>query len=601
MEMKIEKRQLLRNNEYYGIQEKLDNLYKDSKNNKKFKNLVSIIISEQNILLAYRNIKNNKGSMTKGTNNTTIEQIAEMSPKEAIDYVRNRISNYTPHSVRRVEIDKENGGKRPLGIPTIEDRLIQQCIKQIIEPICEAKFHKHSYGFRANRGTDNAIARAMFLMNKGFHYAVDVDIKGFFDNVNHGKLLKQLWNMGIEDKNLISIMSKLLKAEIEGEGIPEKGVPQGGIISTVLSNVVLNEFDWWISDQWETFTSKRKYSRCNMYRALKNTKLKEIFLVRYADDFKIFCKDYKTAQKVFVAVKKWLKKRLNLEISTEKSKVINLRKNFSNFLGLKLKVINKNYKQVAISHTNEKATKKIIVKIKERIKQIQKKPSIETVNKYNSTILGIHNYYRVATRVNLDFRKIAFLVSKSLYNRTKPIRGDTGVKSKAYEKYYGKYNGKVTYMAKIALFPIWGVTNKIPKCFSQEVCNYTIQGRSKIHKNIRCVNQNTLRYIMENPISGQSTEYNDNRISLYVGQYGLCAVTGEPLKIGEMEVHHKQPKTAGGSDSYKNLTFVSKNVHKLIHASKFETIEKYLEVLNLNKKGLEKLNKLRLKVGNCVI
>ena len=106
---------------------------------------------------------------------------------------------------------------------------------------------------------------------------------------------------------------------------------------------------------------------------------------------------------------------------------------------------------------------------------------------------------------------------------------------------------------------------------------------------------------MENPISGQSTEYNDNRISLYVGQYGLCAVTGESLNIGDMEVHHKQPKSVGGSDSYKNLIFVRKNVHKLIHASKFETIEKYLEVLNLNKKGLEKLNKLRLKVGNCVI
>ena len=284
----LKKKQKLRNNEYYSMQDIFDKLYSQSQKGMKFTKLVEIIKLKENILLAYRNIKKNHGSVTAGTDGLNIDYIKNMGIDNYVSYIQGKIDNYFPKSVRRVEIPKPNGKTRPLGIPCIDDRIIQQCIKQVLEPICEAKFHNHNYGFRPNRATHHAIARSMSLMNRSkLHYVVDIDIKGFFDNVNHSKLKKQMWNMGIQDKNLLCIIGKILKSEIEGIGVPTKGTPQGGIISPLLSNIVLNELDWWISDQWETFQTDREYKNIRKdgridyspkYSTLKKTKLKEVWL-----------------------------------------------------------------------------------------------------------------------------------------------------------------------------------------------------------------------------------------------------------------------------------------------------------------------------------
>ena len=355
------KKQLLRNNEYYDLQNVFDELYEKSSKNYKFKNLMQLITSADNILLAYRNIKSNKGSTTKGTDGLDITHYKDLAEDKFVKEIQNKLSNYFPKSVRRVDMPKPNGKTRPLGIPCMEDRIIQQCIKQILEPICEAKFHNHSYGFRPNRSTSHAIARVNYLMWKNqLHYAVDIDIKGFFDNVNHGKLLKQLWHLGIRDKSLICVISKILKSEIEGTGIPQKGTPQGGIVSPLLSNVVLNELDWWLSNQWETFKPRHYYNKVeNKSRALKTTNLKEFFFVRYADDFKIFCRDYKTAQKIYEATKQWLLERLGLETSPEKSKITNVRKSKTEFLGFSLYVKKKNNKYITRSNISNKRKKSL--------------------------------------------------------------------------------------------------------------------------------------------------------------------------------------------------------------------------------------------------
>lgn len=597
----------LRHNEYYNTQEIFDELYKESKEGKNFYDLMHIITSKENILLAYRNIKTNKGSKTPGVDKANILDLGNKNINKLIWDIQKSFENYKPKPVRRVEIPKDNGKTRPLGIPTMTDRIIQQCILQVLDPICEAKFHPHSYGFRPNRNAHHAIKRLDGLINNsGYHYAVDVDIKGFFDNVNHGKLLKQMWSLGIRDKNLLKVISKMLKAEIKGIGIPTKGTPQGGILSPLLANIVLNELDWWISNQWETnfemrhkLTGERLTARSSRYQALQRTRLKGMFIVRYADDFKIMCKDAKTAQKVFVAVKNWLWERLDLEISPEKSKVTNLRKNYTEFLGFRFKVKLKRNKWQLTSRISKKADKNIRKRLKEKVNRMRKNPCTTEANKYNSTVLGIQNYYKIATQICVDFNDIAFDVNRYIKQRLKKyLKKKKKVrKSNTYLMYYGEYNFKERVIGDVILYPILGVKFNIPYAFKQETCNYTEEGRKLIHKNIN-MDTKILRYLMENPIKDASAEYNDNRISLFSAQKGICGISKEKLTIGNMEVHHKIPKYDGGKDDYKNLIFITKNVHKLIHAKNECTIEKYLERVKPTKEMLKKINKLRENLKN---
>lgn len=600
---KLKKKQAIRNNEYYDTQAVFDDLYAKAKQNHNFTNLLDTITSEQNILLAYRNIKKNKGSKTSGTNKSNIIDIGEKEPWRLVTYVRARLDSFAPHSVRRVEIEKYNGTLRPLGIPTIEDRLIQQCIKQVLEPICEAQFYKHSYGFRPNRSTHHAIARTMFLTNRhNFQYVIDIDIKGFFDNVNHAKLLKQMWAMGIRDKNLLCILSKMLKAEIKGIGIPTKGVPQGGILSPLLSNIVLNELDWWIANQWDNKKTVKDYAyQSNKLKALKRSKLKEVYIVRYADDFKLFCKSRDAANKLFIATKQWLSERLGLEISPEKSKIVNLKRHYSEFLGIRLKLWKRGNQDAVKSYMTEKSVKKCKENLKGKVKSMQKETTIASVMNFNAAVLGVHNYYSVATNVNLDFCKIAYSVNKSLKCRTKRISSKKGKKSKTYQKYYGDYDKPPTFVHEIALFPIVHISNRKAMGMNQDICNYTQTGRKLIHDNLSNINSEIVYYLMRNPVFGESVEFNDNRISLYVAQNGKCFITGEALEISNMEVHHKTPQQHKGKDNYKNLVFVSGYAHKLIHATEQATIEKYIQILTRQAIDFKRLNQLRVSVGNLEI
>lgn len=574
----MKKRKVLRNIEYYGQQEILDDLYMKSKEGKYFDKLYELIIADDNIMRAYRTIKTNTGSKTKGVNGHTIKYLEHLSKEKIISIVKHRLSSYNPNPVKRVFIPKTNGKQRPLGIPTIEDRLIQQCILQILEPICEAKFHKSSFGFRPNRSTHHAIARCQHIINHSKnHFVVDVDIKGFFDNVNHGKLMKQLWTIGIRDKRVLCIISKMLKAEIVGEGIAKKGVPQGGILSPLLANVVLNELDWWISNQWETKTTNYAYEQpSSKIKALKTSKLKPCYIVRYADDFKIFTDSRTNAKKLFVATKLWLHDRLGLEISDEKSKITNLRKNSSDFLGIRLRAVPKGTSQlgyISQSKIEPKRKLKIIEVYKNKLKDLRVSPSMNKAKNLNGFTLGIHNYYKVATDVCQDFSDIMHSIYPKYKNlKRKKIIVEKGTENEVLKSFYKGYKGSLDRCCNITLYPIYFIHFKKPTQIHPEVTPYTKVGRDRIHNNLKMITVFELEALRKGNFGTRSVEYIDNRISKFVGQNGKCYVTGIRLHTSDVHCHHKVPLKLGGSDKYDNLVIVHKDVHKLIHSNNIQLI-----------------------------
>ena len=614
----------LRHAEYYDMQPVFDELYHRSLEGENFTDLMDLILSRDNILLAYRNIKANGGSYTAGTDNKNISDIGCLPPETVAEKVRFIVTGsqhgYRPKPVRRKDIPKPNGKTRPLGIPCIWDRLVQQCIKQVIEPICEAKFSDNSYGFRPNRSVEHAVQKTYTMLQRmNLHYVIEFDIKGFFDNVNHSKLMRQIWAMGIHDKQLIFIIKRILKAPIRmPDGttlIPDKGTPQGGIISPLLANIVLNELDKWVESQWQNHPLVKEYGyerkirnsitfdRSKAFLKMRKTGLKEMYIVRYADDFRILCRTREQADRTLIAVTQWLKERLRLDVSPEKTRVVDVRRSYSEFLGFKIRLRKKGKKYVVQSHMCDKAYKKVKASLTKQVGNIKfpRKGRGEAgeVRLFNSMVMGIQNYYQLATDISIDCGDIGRTVNTVLKNRLKSgkthrLKKEGRDLTKMEIQRYGK-SEQLRYIAqsKEPIYPISYVQCKNPMSQRRKVCAYTAAGRSEIHDDLR-INTFLLLQLMREPTYSRSTEYADNRISLFSAQWGKCAVTGKKFQcISEIHCHHKKPKGIGGSDKYENLVLVLAPVHELIHAVDEDTIRSYLTALKLDTSQLTKLNKLR--------
>ena len=614
----------LRHAEYYGMQDTFDELYQKSQNGEVFENLMDLILSRDNILLAYRNIKANKGSYTAGTDKKNITDIGSRTPDDVVKRVRFIVTGskhgYRPKPVRRKDIPKPNGKTRPLGIPCIWDRLIQQCIKQIMEPICEAKFSNNSYGFRPNRSVEHAINRTYTMLQMmNLHYVIEFDIKGFFDNVNHSKLIRQIWSLGIHDKTLIFIIKRILTAPIKMPDnttvLSNKGTPQGGIISPLLANIVLNELDWWIASQWEEnpiaisrgrerIIGKTKvFDKSQGYRIMKNTEMKEMHIIRYADDFRIFCRTKEDAVRTKEAVTAWIEERLKLEVSPEKTRIVNTRKRWSEFLGFKIRVRLKHHKYVVQSAICDKKVEIERAKLVEQAKNIakprEKKSCLSEIQLYNSMVLGIQNYYQLATCISIDCREFHRRVMTVLTNRLNTETGsmlkrEGGTITQAEKERFGQ-SKMIRYVSGIdqMIYPIAFIKNKIPMAKRSIVCSYTKEGRALIHTELN-LNQYVLKGLREKISVGHSTEYHDSKISLFSAQKGKCAISGEEFADAEhVAVWLKVPRALGGFERYKNMVLIHKKYLILLKELPQAVIKDLIKTLNITKKMLVKINSLR--------
>ena len=404
-----------------------------------------------------------------------------------------------------------------------------------------------------------------------------------------------MWTLGIRDKHLLGKILRMLKAPIKlpnGQLIyPTKGTPQGGIISPLLANIVLNELDHWVESNWEENPVIRNYAlgrngnKNNAYRAMRKTKLKEMYIVRYADDFRIFCRTKTAAERTKNAITQWLSERLKLEVSQKKTRVVNAKRRYSEFLGFKIKVRPKGGKHVVKSNISDKQLKAKRKALVEQVKRIArprpKNGRIGEIHLYNKMVTGIQNYYRLATHINLDAGNLNRAVMTVITNRLKGINRKGRKLTPAERTHYGS-SAMLRYLADEPIYPIGYVQHKIPM-------NKSGKAQAKMADEIKLK-------LLRQPLYGRSIEYADNRISLYSAQKGMCAVTGEKFSTtDQIHCHHKILKSQGGTDEYGNLILVTATAHKLIHATNTDTIQNYLQAC---KPDIKKLNVLRQLIGN---
>lgn len=269
--------------------------------------LIDQILSQSNLKEAIKRVKANKGAA--GVDKRTIYEIDDYFKKHQVEIKQSiRAMKYKPQAVRRVYIPKANGKKRPLGIPTVVDRVIQQAISQVLMKIYDPEFSAYSYGFRPKRSAHDAMEQVLEYLDEGYQWVIDLDIEKYFDTVNHDKLISTLREQ-INDKTTLHFIRSFLKAGIMEDGLvkPNKlGVPQGGPLSPILSNIYLDKFD-------------------------KELEERGLHFVRYADDCNIFVKSKMSADRVMKSATSWLERKLFLKVNATKTKVVRPTK--SNFLG----------------------------------------------------------------------------------------------------------------------------------------------------------------------------------------------------------------------------------------------------------------------------
>lgn len=335
--------------------------------------LMEQILSSDNLNEAYLQVVRNKGaSGVDGMPYTKLKEHLEEHGEEIREQLRTR--TYKPQPVLRVEIPKPDGGVRNLGIPTVTDRFVQQAVAQVLTPIFEEQFHNHSYGFRPNRCAQQAIITALEIMNEGYTWIVDIDLEKFFDTVNHDRLMSIIGRT-IKDGDVISIVRKFLVSGVMIDKEFEEsviGTPQGGNISPLLANIMLNELD-------------------------KEMEKRGLRFVRYADDCIIMAKSEMAAKRIMRNISRFIEEKLGLKVNMSKSKID--RPKGIKYLGFGF------YYDTRAGLYKAKPHQKSVMEFKARMKELTKR-SWGVSNKYkviklNQLIRGWVNYFKIGSMKTL--------------------------------------------------------------------------------------------------------------------------------------------------------------------------------------------------------
>lgn len=357
--------------------------------------LLDKILSKENLNKAYEQVYKNKGA--SGVDGVTVDELflyIKEHKEEIIWQIRNR--KYRPQPVRRVEIPKENGKMRKLGIPSVIDRVIQQAIVQVLTPMYEEIFSNNSYGFRPKRSCEMAVIRALECFNDGYDWIVDIDLQSFFDEVNQDKLIGII-RRTVKDGEVVSLIRKFLQSGVMVNGVLQptnKGTPQGGNLSPLLSNIMLNELD-------------------------KELEARGLNFVRYADDCLIMVRSEKAANRVMESITTFITKKLGLKVNLEKSKIA--RPNQIKYLGFGFYFKNDKWRP----KPHLKSIEKFLYKLKQLLCRSWNVSLDKRLLKIKQLIYGWVNYFRIADMkwflIKID-QKIRRQIRVIIWKQWKKIR-----------------------------------------------------------------------------------------------------------------------------------------------------------------------------------
>lgn len=591
------------------MKQTLDFLYEKSKEGIAFTGLVEAMVNEVTIVTAIHNIKSNKGSKTAGVDQAKMDKYLQMPREELTALIRDSFSNYRPKPARRVYIPKKNGKLRPLGIPTVLDRIIQECVRIVIEPICEAKFYPHSYGFRPYRAQKHAIRDIINVINAATRspdqpvWAVEGDIKGCFDNIDHRILLKKIWRIGIHDKRVIKMIQQMLKAGyIESEMLNDTklGTMQGGILSPLLSNVYLNDFDWFVGRMYMEPHRQCKH-KCNDTRRLKWSGVTPKYNFRFADDWVILTSTEQEAYRLKRMLTKYFKNRMKLELSQEKTFVTDLRTEGIYFLGFVVKAERKRKTPDPKTWTENLVGKPLpdMERLKEKIQKIadevrvigeitERSVQAAQIQRVNSMIVGLAQYLQPSICSH------AFHAIDRRINNTA-----LAVWKKRFPEHYNKYQIPLEklcnlphrhegYKSKTFAVPIegewFGITMAFithskyeSKPFDQRMTPYTEEGR-RIYGYYRSKSKplpcdrpsvNTARDIQLSVYAKTvfNFEYFMNREYAYNRDKGKCKCCKKPLFLDDKKFcyHIKRELPLEKVNKVQNLIWLCNNCYRMVN------------------------------------
>jgi len=613
------------------LKEKLDFIYAKSKEGRSFHGLWELAFNPVTIVTAIHNIKSNKGAHTPGIDNQDIDRYLQMPYEQLIELVIQTAKDYHPKPVKRVYIPKANGKMRPLGIPTILDRIIQECIRIVIEPIVEARFFPHSYGFRPYRATKHAIKQVVHYINTAKNnvpkYVIEGDIKGCFDNINHRILLRKCYKIGIHDKRILALTKQMLKAGyIENDlyHLTELGTPQGGIISPILANIYLNNFDWTIGKMYQE--PEQKCKRIGKDREkLQRNGIQPKYLIRYADDWVIMTTTEKEAQRLLRYLKKYFKHKLKLELSEDKTVITDITQKPIKFLGFLIKAEYKRKtpndlepnKLVGKPYPNPEKVKKQIREISKEIHKLKEIPKdidrAIQIEKINAMIIGIAEYWKTSIcsstfkYIDDKVNKSALKVFQKLYPKTYQDHHVELAKLTNRPQRHAGYQTKTLaikvndmYIGITKAFITGSHWKKYP--FNQKITPYTEQGRQLYLKQFNYKKKlpldrpplydiGTLKHAKNQKL--YNFEYFMNREYAYNRDKGRCKICGVLLEAGNRECHHLNPNLPPGQvNKVPNLVWLCSKCHRVVHG---KDIPSYY-----NKKQIKKIVKYRelLQAGN---